>query len=72
MKIAQFKKKIYRTGKGYLGFTLPKSIGDIMKTRNVEITILSNGVLIIKPLKFEIDADVFGIHCRNDKNAEMR
>ncbi len=50
MEIARFRKRMFRTARGYMAFTLPKSLGDVITTRDVEITAYSNGILVIKPL----------------------
>ncbi len=48
--ISKFRKKIYVTGKGYKGLILPKSYGDLMTDRFVDVIILTNGNIIIKPV----------------------
>lgn len=49
-QISMFRKKIYVTGKGYKGIILPKSYGDLMANRFVDVIILTNGNIIIKPV----------------------
>jgi hypothetical protein len=54
-KISKFRKKIYVTGLGYKGIILPKSYGDLMTDRYVDVTILSNGNIVIKPVNKKVD-----------------
>ncbi len=54
-EISKFRKKIYVTGMGYKGIILPKSYGDLLQDRYVDMTILSNGNIIIKPISMKVD-----------------
>lgn len=61
MEVAKFKKRLFCTGRKYYGLTFPKAICESLISRDVEITLLDSGVLIITPIDKELKTLVEGL-----------
>lgn len=51
MEIAKFERKMYRTTNGYYGIPIPRSVGDAMGTKNMELIVQSDGCILIRPMR---------------------
>lgn len=50
IELAKYTRRVYQNSTGTYGVSIPKEIGDSLKSRDVEVRLLNNGDIIIRPI----------------------